>query len=428
MVGYGQMTEVLLWVQTTRPATVQYRYWNVAEPSLKMKSRAVKTSEEGSFIAKILIDGLKPGRKFEYELLLDGTAARRNYPLRFQTQALWQWRTDPPQFSVAFGSCLYVNEPAVDRPGRVYGSDYEILTVAASKNPDIFLWLGDNMYMREVDWDTRGGIFYRYSHTRQLMELQPLLGAVHHYAIWDDHDYGPNNADRSYRLRTETLDAFKLFWANQTYGTDETKGVFSRFVWNDVEFFMLDDRYYRSPNRSKDDLQKTMFGNDQLQWLKDALINSLENPHINFRVIVNGNQILNPNGEYYEALPQFSAEHRALLEFIKGSNIPGIFFISGDRHHTEMIVQTDSAMYPLYEFTSSPLTSGINTLTRDGVPTKEFYNPMRVEGTLVNDKHNFGMITFSGSWKERAAALECYDVTGALRWKKVINAVDLRKK
>lgn len=423
MVGYGQMTEVLLWVQTTAPATVQYQYWDVDHPKNKLKSPVVKTTEEDANIVKTLITGLKPGRKFEYEILLNGKVVKRNYPLRFQTQPLWQWRTDPPEFSVAFGSCSFINEAEWDRPGKPYGSEYEIFTVLASKNPDLMLWLGDNTYLREIDWDTKAGIVHRHSHTRQTAEMQPILGAAHNYATWDDHDFGPNNADRSYRMRNESLETFKLFWGNQTYGTDETKGIFGRFTWGDIEFFMLDNRYHRSPNDAPDDENKTMFGREQLQWLKDALSNSTAP----FKIVVNGNQMLNENGEFYEALPQFSAEYRSLLSYITQNKITGVIFLSGDRHHTELIVHNDSTLYPLYDFTSSSLTAGLNSMKRrDGSMGKEFNNPQRVEGTLVNDQHNFGMLTFTGPRTDRSVRLEVVDVTGTVRWSKIIKANDLR--
>lgn len=427
MVGYGQMTEVMLWVQTMKPAVVQYHYWDAANPTIKMKSSAVKTSEEFSNIAKTVIHGLKPGTKFEYELLLDGKAVKRNYPLRFQTQALWQWRTDPPDFTVGFGSCAYINEPEFDRPGRAYGGSYGIFSTIAAKSPDLFIWGGDNIYLREPDWDSRAGIIHRNQHTRSIPEMQPLLGATHNYALWDDHDFGPNDADRTYRLREESLDIFKLFWANQTYGTAETQGVFGRFIWNDVEFFLLDDRYHRSPNRSINNESKTMFGKEQLQWIKDALSNSMANTFINFRIIVNGNQMLNTNSQFSESFTQFSTEYNDLIGYIKTNKIPGILFLSGDRHLTELIVVKDSSMYPLYDFTSSALTSGLNGLKdRTGEPTIEFFNPLRVEGTLVNDKHNFGILKFRGKRKERVVSMEVYDVTGAQRWAKEITVEELR--
>jgi alkaline phosphatase D len=423
MVGYGQMTELLLWAQTTAPATVQYRYWDIAAPNSKTKSPVVTTREADAYVAKVLVTGLRPGTKFEYEILINGKVVRRHYPLRFQTQPLWQWRTDPPEFTVAFGSCSFINEAEWDRPGRPYGSNYEIFGVLASKNPDLMLWIGDNTYLREIDWDTKAGIIHRHSHTRQLPELQPLLGASHNYATWDDHDFGPNNADRSYRMRSESLDAFTLFWGNQTYGTDETKGVFSRFTWGDVEFFLLDNRYHRSPNDAPDDEQKTMFGKAQLQWLKDALSNSTAP----FKVVVNGNQMLNENSEYGETLPQFTAEYNDLISYITSNTISGVLFLSGDRHHTELIVRNDSSFYPMYDFTSSPLTSGINTMKRrDGTMGAEFTNPQRVDGTLVNDRHNFGMLRFGGKRTERTVILEVYDVAGTLRWSREIKASELR--
>lgn len=241
MVGYGQMTEVMLWVQTTVPATVQFRYWETAHPTGKKLSRAVKTSSDRAHVAHVLVDRLYPGKKYEYELLINGKLAKCPYPLRFQTQILWQHRTDPPDFSVAIGSCAYVNEEPWDRPGRAYGSDYEIFGTIAKQNPDLMIWLGDNTYYREVDWHTVAGLQHRYTHTRSLPEMQVLLGATHNIAIWDDHDYGPNNSDRSFRLRPEALENHKLFWANQTYGTPEVPGIFNRYEWGDVEFFLLDE-------------------------------------------------------------------------------------------------------------------------------------------------------------------------------------------
>ena len=50
----------------------------------------------------------------------------RDYEMEFQTQQLWKWRTDPPDFKFVIGSCSYVNEPKFDRPGEPYGSNFEI--------------------------------------------------------------------------------------------------------------------------------------------------------------------------------------------------------------------------------------------------------------------------------------------------------------
>jgi alkaline phosphatase D len=416
MVGYSEMTEVMLWVQTTKRSTVQFRYWPVGKESEKRVSPQATTSPDGAFTAHVPVAGLRPGTKYGYQLLVDGRVVARPYPLQFQTQPLWQWRTDPPAFSAVIGSCLYVNEKDVDRPGTPYGSDERILTSIAALKPDMMFWLGDNTYYREVDWNTAEGLRTRWTHTRSLPELQPLLGSVHHYYMWDDHDFGPNDSDRSYRLRTEALATHKLFTANGTYGTLETPGTFGRFEWADVEFFVMDDRFHRSPNNSPDGPDKAMWGPAQMQWLKDGLLNS----RAPFKVVANGNQVLNPLSEF-EALVNFKVEYDDLLGFIKKNRIPGIVFISGDRHMSELIRLQDSTFYPLYDYTSSSLTAG---LSKPRGP--EVDNPYRVAGTLVADVHTFGVLRFSGPRTDRVMEMECRDVDGKIRWTHTVRASDLR--
>ena len=161
-------------------------------------------------IATATLTGLEPGKTYNYsitqknskEVLATGSVT---------TQTLWQWRTDPPAFSFITGSCAYINEPRFDRPGKPYGSNYSIFESIAKKNPDIMIWGGDNIYLREADWDSKTGIYHRYTHTRSIKELQPLLASTQNFAIWDDHDFGPNDGDRSFYFKYETQNAFKNF-------------------------------------------------------------------------------------------------------------------------------------------------------------------------------------------------------------------------
>ena len=136
------------------------------------------------------------------------------------------------------------------------------------------LWMGDNVYYREVDWATPTMMEARYAHTRRTPAMQPLLGHTHNYATWDDHDYGPNNSDRSYRQKGASLRIFKQYWANPNYGRPDVPGVFGKFQWGDVDVFLLDDRYHRSPTPAPRTDDKTMWGEAQRQWLIDALTSS----------------------------------------------------------------------------------------------------------------------------------------------------------
>lgn len=271
MVGYSAMREVSLWVQTKAPAKVKFSYWNVNNTGKKFATKEISTKEDEAFTAKLIAGNLEPGQTYNYALYINGKKIARPYELKFQTQKLWQWRGDPPEFSFATGSCLYVNEEVYDRPGKPYGSDYGIMKSIYEKHPDFMVWLGDNWYYREADWDSWSGILKRITHTRSLPELQPLLGSVHHYSIWDDHDFGPNDSDRGFWNKDKTLTAFKLFIPNPSFGINGKPGITTFFQWGDVDFFLMDDRYYRTPDGRKTDKERGILGDEQIQWLVDNL-------------------------------------------------------------------------------------------------------------------------------------------------------------
>lgn len=411
MLGYSEMREVALWAQTNAAAEVKFSYWNLTAPKDIKYTKTVKTQEEDAFTAHFKVSGLEPGQRYGYQLFINNKAVARPYPTTFQTQTLWQWRTDPPAFKLAIGSCAYVNEAPYDRPGNPYGGDYQIFTSIAAKQPDLMLWMGDNNYLREVDWYTRSGILYRNTHTRSLPEMQALLASTHNYAIWDDHDYGPDDSDRSFVHKDWTLEAFKLFWENPSYGLNGHPGIATQFQWADVDFFLLDDRYYRSPDKRKTG-KATILGEEQLEWLLDVLAYS----RAPFKIIAMGGQVLNPAPVYenYSA-NRYEAEREYLLKRIEEEGIKNVIFLSGDRHHTELCQYTNSVGNTVYDLTVSPLTSS-------PAPKGDPANTLLVEGTFY-DKRNFGVLEFSGPRTARSVAIHIYDSNGAEVWTRTIEAV-----
>lgn len=414
MLGYSEMKEVLLWVQTNAQAKVKFEYWEKGKPETKASTDEVLTNKQTAFVAKLIADKVEPGRRYEYALYINGQKVERPYPLEFQTQPLWQWRTDPPDFAIALGSCYYRNEERYDRPGRGYGSNYEIFQAIHAKRPDLMLWLGDNIYLREPDWNTREGILHRNSHQRALPELQPLLASTHHYAIWDDHDYGPNDHNRSFWNKEATLEAFKLFWGNPAYGVAGLNGITGQAQWGDVEIFLLDNRYNRSPNERKTG-ERVILGEAQLQWLIDALATS----KATFKLVAIGGQVLN-SVKRYETYENIAPEEKArLLKAIADEDIKGVIFLDGDRHHTELSKLDRPGAYPLYDLTVSPLTSGVS------VNAAKEENAYRVPETIVT-QHNFAILKFSGPLNDRAMTIAIYDKDGKELWTRVIKASELR--
>ena len=415
MVGYSTMQEVLLWVQTSGKATVHFEYYEIDNPTIRFKTDKKITSKKTAFVAKLIADEVMPGNKYYYELFINDLRVNRDYAMEFQTQELWKWRTDPPDVNFVIGSCSYVNEPQFDRPGEPYGSNFEIFNSINKKNPDFMLWLGDNTYLRESDWNSRTGFIKRYSHTRALKELQPLLASTHHYATWDDHDYGPNNSDGSFWLKETASEIFKLFWTNPNYDVTGKGGITGFFQWSDLDFFLMDNRYHRTSNNNFTE-DRQILGKDQIDWL----INALSYSEAPFKFIAIGGQVLS-SGAVYENYANYPEERKYLLDKIREAKIEGVIFLDGDRHHSVLSkMQENKDVYPLYDLTCSSLTAGTND-------DDESYNIYSLKETLVTE-NNFGMLNVNGPANNRKLTIKIFDKDGQELWKKSISANDLKYK
>ncbi len=423
MVGYSEMSEIGLWVQTKKAAKVQIAY----RPTLDLATtkaildttfqftEAFQTNSLTAFVAKPVLRNLEHSTKYEYKVIIDNQEIPFEYDLKCQTQLLWQWRTDPPKIKFAFGSCVYVNEEKDDRAGKGYGSDYEIFTAIYKENVDFMVWGGDNTYLREPDWGSRSGIMHRYTHTRSLPEMQPLLATVHNYATWDDHDFGPNDSDYTFWNKDITTEAFQLFWHSQnTNNIEGANNVVSTFAWGDAQFFMLDNRTFRQAQDYQAE-NKSYFGEKQVQWLIESLVAS----KAPFKFVVVGAQVLNESA-IFENYATYKEERQKVLDAIQKQNIEGVIFLTGDRHHSVITKMERENDYPLYDFTSSSLTAGSAT-------PKEDENPTAIKESFIVGKHNYAVIEIEGKRKERILKIIYKDKDGKDLYSLTIKEDELKR-
>jgi len=394
-----------------------------AEVSPRVKSVAVQFHPEGKPAAirkvtyagalgkefnpvKIELGALEMNTTYQYQLLMDGQPVKTTFSTRFTTKELWQWRKPAPDFSFLTGSCAYFNEPAFDRPGKPYGGDSTIFSTMANTPAAFHLWLGDSWYTREVDYSSAWGLNYRVSRDRSLPVLQAFMASMPQYAIWDDHDYGPNDIGKHFIFKETSRKVFSEYTCNPSYGM-QGEGIYTQFSYSDVDFFLTDDRYFRSEPGLPDSVNgqpnpdKTFFGKAQLDWLKNALLYS----RATFKIIATGSQALNPYSDF-DCLREYKREYQELMDFLAEQKISGVLFFTGDRHHSEIIRVERDGRYPLYDITNSPYTSGVAKARN-----REANNPARVPGTLV-EAQNFTKVEVSGPKNERVLSVRFLGIKG----------------
>ena len=417
MAGFGARDKVTIWLMSDTDARVTLDYWPADDPGRIARSRPVGAAAASGRAVHTVLGGLRPGTRYQYRVRLDGQAALPDDPaLSFVTQS--GDGKAARNFSLATGSCAYLSDPPDDGSG-VGARAFRIFETVAARKPDLMLWLGDTHYFRDEDFeaDAPARMNARWLATRRHPQLQRLLQTGQHYAIWDDHDYGPNDSDRSFALKSTSLELFRRYWANGSYGLADAPGIFSKVTHEDVDIFLLDDRYYRDDDSAPDTPGKTMLGAAQLDWLKRELRQS----RATFKLIANGSRMLSerPGGGRRggEGWHNHAEERRAFLDWLAAQRIDGVVLLSGDIHYTHLTERKRPGHYPLLELTCSPLTSRIHPRP----------NPIgALSDTLVLEQ-NFCMLDFSGPPQSRQLALSVWNAEGKRLWVRRYPASSLRE-
>jgi alkaline phosphatase D len=311
----------------------------------------------------------------------------------------------------AYGSCCHQDKVA------------PIWDKIVATNPQLFLFMGDNIY---GDTDDMVVLRAKYAKLGKTAGYQKLLATCPVLGAWDDHDYGRNDAGAEYPMKKESQKVFADFFALPADSpVRHREGTYDVHTYGPegrrLQVILLDTRYFRSPllkaeNRPKGvgpygenlDKDATILGQEQWAWLEKTLREPAD-----LRVIVSSIQVL-ANGHKWESWERFPEERKRLLGLIRDTKAGATVFLSGDRHLAEI-----SRIKPGHELdTGAPLVDVTSSsLTNSGGGNNDEPNEFRVSKGLFQGL-NFG--TMSIDWEKRSATARIIDETGAGVFSEVI--------
>lgn len=337
MVGHVSSRSAKLWAKSSNACRLEFKIGLQSDLSDARLFAGQTAEQASSFTAQVEAGDLTPATRYYYAPCVDGAiAASRPYP-SFETAPA---EGTKGKLRFAFGSC-------VGRRGHCAAAAFG--EMAARSNFDLLLMLGDNHY-----GDTTDPALLRdhYHMFRTVDGFEKIAREKPVYAIWDDHDFGPNNSDGQTAGKEGSLAVFKQWWANPGYGEEGNPGCYYQFTRGDVDFIMLDSRYYRTPNKTPEDGQKTMLGARQLSWVKQQLLES----KAAFKVVACGSEWQSMTQP--DCWSSFARERQEIFDHITKHEIKGVVLLSGDRHFTAGYQIQDRFL----EFTTGPLGSDNATL------------------------------------------------------------------
>ena len=177
--------------------------------------------------------------------------------------------------------------------------------------------------------------------------------------IWDDHDYGLNDAGANYIYKVQSQQIYNDAWnIDQNDPRRSREGIYfselKDIQGKKVLFIGLDTRYFRSnlikvgnaykPNKNTN---TTVLGAIQWKWLEKEISQDHD-------ILILGSSIqVLPTEHRFEKWSNFPHERNKLLELLSKLT-SNVLIISGDRHRSGFYKQDN-----IYEFTSSSLNRGI---------------------------------------------------------------------
>jgi alkaline phosphatase D len=295
--------------------------------------------------------------------------------------------------SLAFGSC---NRTDLD-PG--------IWNEIANKNPEAWIWLGDIVY---TDDKSMKDLAEKYLIQKNLPAYQKLIKNSKIFGVWDDHDFGDNDAGSSFLKKEESRKLlFDFLNLPKNHPAQKREGAFQSYCFGvgsqKICLYLLDVRYFKedyesdpSPSQRYKKNKGLLLGKSQWDWLE----NELKSNDAVVNLFAGGIQLISSE-HAYEKWANFPLAQKRFFDLLAQYKIKTPLYLSGDRHIAEVSAISLESGYCLYDVTSSGLTHSYNSL-------KDEVNSFRISPLMT--MLNFGIFTLD--WENRLLKLEILDKKG----------------
>jgi len=321
VVGAVTDTTARVFARTNTASRVQIRYGTKPDLSDAQRSSVQATDTSTDFTTIIPLTGLAPSTTYYVDVLVnDASQLTAPYPY---------FKTFPPPGSSQNFSFVLLTDSSITRNRYV-----KTFLNADAEHPDFVILGGDFPHGRpntleKKEWNFKA--IYSAGTSPAMRDFVKTILA--HYAVahmWDDHDYGPDNGDKTYALKQMSLQVLREYFP--TYPMTQY-GDWQKFSYGQADFFLLDARSQRDSALSPNTLTKSMLDGDhlgaqgQLTWLENGLKQSTARWKFMISPVP-----FNATSKPTDSWAAFPAERRALIDFIQTNNITGIIILSGDLH------------------------------------------------------------------------------------------------
>ena len=295
--------------------------------------------------------------------------------------------------TIAIGSCNRQEAPQIIWPN------------IANKNPELWVWLGDNIYGDSEDLNV---LKTKYELQKNNPAYKRFTSEIPVIGIWDDHDYGVNDGGKEYPKKKESKELmFNFLDVPANHPARKREGAFQSYEYGvdgkRVKIILLDIRYFREElhrenGRYELNWDGKILGEKQWAWLEKELTDSNADMHI----IGSGIQFI-VQEHPYEKWGNFPKERQRMLDLVVKTQPKNVLFLSGDRHISEVASMYVPGYGKVFDFTSSGMTHSFESSTElnafriSDLITQKSFGLMQIDWQGENTSVNCQMFSPEGS-------------------------------
>ena len=265
---------------------------------------------EGGTVVHAALDGLTPDVRYRYAFEVGADTVRG---AAFRTPA-----DGPFSFEVGLGACA------------VTGSESPVFDAIRAAEPLFFLHLGD-MHYENIAVASRALFRRALGRVLRSRRQAALYRSTAVAYVWDDHDFGPNDADRTSPGREAARRTYQEMVPHYPLGAGSGDvPIFQAFTIGRVRFILTDLRSERDPRGFGDAAERTMLGAEQKAWFKRELLAA--NGRYPVIAWVSTVPWIAPPSDGADHWGGYAAERREIADFVRDNAVRGLVILAGDAH------------------------------------------------------------------------------------------------
>lgn len=362
--------------------------WPEQDESARQTTDWVTVNPENDFVHQFHFQYLQPATRYRVKVEArdsdDGEIASTPIGSFGTPQAAEVWQD--VQFGVVTGQSYW------DLDHR---EGYHIYPAMQKQQLDFLVPTGDTVYLDSEAPRARTVALARY-HWQRMYSLPRHIEFhrnVPGYWEVDDHDSWVNDGWPTKHAPWMNPLTFEQGFAIYREQVPMDEKTYRTIRWGKgLQVWMVEGRLYRSPNDMPDGPEKTIWGEEQLQWLKQSILES----DADFRVLISPTPIVGPDRDAGKndnhANEAFAHEGDHFRMWTKQQGLSNFYVCCGDRHWQYMSIEPNSG---LREFSCGPASD----VHAGGNPEQPSWQPfLRVKGgyltVSVNQAQSKPTITF----------------------------------